>query len=213
MENRINNTVLGVDLEFVTHPGIFSPRYLDKGTLAMLSVVEFNKNDKVLDLGCGYGLVGILASKLIGPQNVVMVDNDDRCIEYSKRNAILNNVPTIKIVKSDGVKNLDDTGFTIIVTNPPYHEDFKVPKEFIHKSFNRMKLNGKFYLVAKRLLWYKNKLISIFGGVKIYNINGYYICRSKKESATYAKIENPKATQQKIKRSRKNHKIKLKHLK
>lgn len=185
----INVNIKDVDLKFNTSKEVFSPQGLDKGTLAMLSVVEFNQGDKVLDLGCGYGVVGILASKIIGATNVVMTDIDDSAISLTKENVILNQVTGTEVCQSDGFKNLNQKDFTLILSNPPYHADFKVPKEFIEKGFNRLALGGKMYMVTKRKEWYKNKLISIFGGVKIWEIDGYFIFMAIKKSNQYgAKI-------------------------
>ena len=189
-------------MEFATNSNLFSPNQPDRGTLAMLSKVDFRPGDKVLDLGCGYGLVGILAAKKIGPEHVVMVDNDDECIHYARLNAERNGVSSIKIIKSDGLDDMDETGFTLILCNPPYHVDFAVPKRFVHKGFNRMQLNGRFYMVTKRLLWYKNKLTGIFGGVRVDEIDGYHVFMSIKKNMTYAKVEDPKANKKKMGSSR-----------
>ena len=58
-------------------------------------------------------------------------------------------------------------------------------KSFIEKGFNRFLIGGKFYMVTKRKEWYKDKFISIFGGVKIYEKNGYYIFEAKKRDFKY----------------------------
>ena len=58
-----------IPLSFQTESSLFSPKAIDSGTLAMLSSVDFLPSDKVLDLGCGYGVVGILAAKLVGEAN------------------------------------------------------------------------------------------------------------------------------------------------
>lgn len=152
----------------------------------MLSVVDFSAMDKVLDLGCGYGVVGILAAKLISPTNVVMSDIDDESIEISRRNAELNGIFNMKIVKSDGFKNIDDKDFTLILSNPPYHSDFSIPKHFIEKGFNRLQIGGKMYMVTKRKEWYKNKLSAIFGGVRIHEIDGYFVFVAEKRTSQYA---------------------------
>ena len=68
----ISTQIKNVNLTFETHSSNFSPNNIDIGTLAMLSVTDFSKDDKVLDLGCGYGVVGILAGKLIGQENIIM---------------------------------------------------------------------------------------------------------------------------------------------
>ena len=70
----ISAEIKNVSLKFETDPSNFSPNGIDSGTLAMLSAVDFLPNDKVLDMGCGYGVVGILAAKLIGAGNVTMCD-------------------------------------------------------------------------------------------------------------------------------------------
>ena len=183
----IKTNIKGIDLVLETSAGVFSPKGIDLGTLSMLSVVDFRETDKVLDLGCGYGVVGILAAKIIGDHNVVMIDIDEEAIRLSRENCLLNNVQGVKIRKSDGFTNLDETAFTMILSNPPYHTDFSVAKMFIEKGFNRLSIGGRMYMVTKRRKWYENKLKSIFGGVKIWELNGYYVFMSIKKSGTYAK--------------------------
>jgi len=180
-----------IELTFETHKTSFSPNNLDKGTLAMLAVANLPENltteDKLLDLGCGYGTVGIYAAKLTDPQNVVMSDNNKSCIQLSTKNAAHNNVSGVKIIHSDGFANITDAGFAFILSNPPYHADFSVPKHFIEKGFNRLKLGGKMYMVTKRKDWYKNKLTAIFGGVRVWEIDGYYVFCAEKRGMTYGK--------------------------
>lgn len=182
----IDVTLKGVQLRFKTREGVFSPTRIDKGTQAMLAVVDFTEEDKVLDLGCGYGVVGILAARLIGPQKVVMVDNDELALNLARENAVLNGVPEVIIRNSDGFRQLSETRFTKILSNPPYHTDFSVAKHFIEKGFNRLVLGGKMYMVVKRREWYKNKMISIFGGVRIQEIEDYYVLCAEKRSLDYA---------------------------
>lgn len=182
----IRTNIKGIDLVFETSKNVFSPKSIDQGTLSMLSVVEFKESDKILDLGCGYGVVGILVAKIIGENNVVMVDVDEEAVQLSRKNASLNGVEGIKIVQSGGFDNLHEKDFTMILSNPPYHTDFSIPKKFIEKGFNRLSIGGKMYMVTKRKEWYKNKLVAIFGGVKIWELNGYYVFMSIKKTSTYA---------------------------
>jgi 16S rRNA (guanine1207-N2)-methyltransferase len=185
----IETTINGIKLEFKTDRMLFSPKRIDKGTLAMLSVVEFAENDKVCDLGCGYGFVGVLAAKIIGANNVILLDNEQLAVDISKENALLNDLSSLKVYKSDGFNNIEDHDFTKIICHPPYHTDFSVPKTFIEKGFNRLTINGKMYMVTKRKEWYKNKLISIFGGVKIWEIDDYFVFMALKKSERYANIK------------------------
>lgn len=178
----------GMDLVFETAPGLFSPGGIDAGTLAMLSAVEFGPEDKVLDLGCGYGVVGVLAARLIGPARVTMTDIDEKALEYAARNAALNRAEGVRLVKSDGLSGLDDAGYTLILSNPPYHEDFSVPKAFIEKGFNRLVTGGRLYMVTKREKWYRNKLAAVFGGVRVQKIDGYFVFMAEKRRAARGKI-------------------------
>lgn len=123
----------------------------------MLFEIEFLPGDKVLDLGRGYGVAGILAGKLIGEESVVMCDID----------------------------------FTLILCNPPYHADFSVPKKFIEVGFRKLAMGGKLVMVTKRLDWYKNKLISVFGGVKVREIQGYYVFAAEKRGRVIKKKKKP----------------------
>jgi len=182
----INETIKNIPLKFNTAIEIFSPDRVDKGTLAMLSVVDFADDDKILDLGCGYGVVGITAAKIIGAQNVVMSDVQKKAINLAQENAVLNGVDGVKIVLSDGFRDIHDKDFSIILSNPPYHADFSVPKHFIEKGFNRLRIGGKILMVTKRKDWYRNKLTAIFGGVKVYEIDGYFVFCAEKRSAKYA---------------------------
>lgn len=188
----ININVKDIGMRFNTSNEVFSPQNADKGTLAMLSVIEFNDSDNVLDLGCGYGIVGILSAKIVGATNVVMIDVDDRAVKVARENVILNGVEGVKLYQSDGFKNINEKDFTLILSNPPYHVDFSVPKEFIEKGFNRLVIGGKMYMVTKRKDWYKNKLVSIFGGVKIWEIDGYFVFMAVKKSSSYANVKPKK---------------------
>lgn len=185
----ISAEIKNVGLKFETDPSNFSPNGIDIGTLAMLSAVDFLPNDKVLDMGCGYGVVGILAAKLIGVGNVTMCDISESAVKQAKINAELNGVPDINIKISDGFSDITDNGFTLILSNPPYHTDFSVPKHFIEVGFKKLAVGGKMVMVTKRLDWYKNKLASVFGGVRVRKINGYYIFISEKRGERVPKKE------------------------
>lgn len=176
----ISANIKNIPLVFKTDETIFSPKAVDTGTLAMLSVIDFSPNDKVLDLGCGYGVVGILASKIIGGENVSMCDISETAVQYSKINAELNQIKNVDIKVSDEYENIEDSDFTLILSNPPYHTDFSVAKKFIEGGYKRLVFGGRMVMVTKRLEWYKNKLTSLFGGVKVREIDGYYVFIAEK---------------------------------
>jgi len=152
----------------------------------MLSCVQFGQYEKILDLGCGYGLIGIYAAKAIQQGDVWMTDRDPLALDYATRNSVLNHVEDIKVIKSDGFYDLRETNFTKILCNPPYHVDFSVPKHFIEKGFNRLVVGGSLWMVTKRKTWYSNKLRSIFGSVRVRVVDNYFVFEATKKSMSYA---------------------------
>ena len=186
-EQMIRATIRDRCLELETDPSLFSPRKPDPGTLALLSVVDLGVGDKVLDLGCGYGVVGIYAAQLVGTENVVLSDNNPRAIELARLNAERNGCCDLRVFLSDGFRDLRETGFTKILCNPPYHTDFSTPKHFIEKGFNRLKVGGEMWFVTKRERWYRNKFISIFGGVHIRRSGSYLVFEAIKKTHGYSR--------------------------
>ena len=178
--------VLGQKISLETQKGLFSPEHIDRGTLAMLSHVHFDSGMRIMDLGCGCGIVGIVAAKIAGEENVFMSDADPKAVEVARRNAERNGVSGVTLFISDGFRDVDASDFDLILSNPPYQTDFSVAKGFIEKGFNRLKIGGKLYMVTKRRDWYKNKIISVFGGVEIRETDGYYVFIAQRRSLRYA---------------------------
>ena len=185
-EQRMNIEIKGHILDMETAPGLFSPAHADRGTIAMLSKVEFQPGQRVMDLGCGWGLVGVIAAKICGAENVYMCDIDENAVAVARKNAERNGVGDVNICVSDGFRSVDAAGFDLILSNPPYQTDFAVAKSFIEKGFNRLKIGGVMYLVVKREKWYLNKMRAVFGGARSEMADGYYIISAQRRSASRA---------------------------
>lgn len=183
----------GKSIKVATKVSLFSPQGADRGTVAMLRHADFTPEDKVLDLGCGTGIVSLAACCFgVEPANITMTDADPEACSCSRENMEDNGFAGANIVCGDALEAVTDKGYTVILSNPPYHTDFKVAKTFIEKGFNRLSVGGRMLLVTKRKDWYKNKMISVFGGVKIFEEDGYFIFMSTKRSDSYAKKGNKK---------------------
>ena len=155
----MNIEIKGVALEMRSAPGLFSPAHPDRGTLAMLSQVEFAPGQRVMDLGCGWGLVGVLAARICGAENVYMCDIDPAAVETARMNAAINGVPGVNICVSDGFRAVDAAGF-----------------------------GGWMFLVVKREKWYLNKMRAVFGGARSREADGYYVISAQRRAASRAHI-------------------------
>jgi 16S rRNA (guanine1207-N2)-methyltransferase len=171
----IVQNISGIDLKFETDCKLFSYKSADKGTLFMLEKADIKSDDMILDIGCGYGLVGIYCAKKADPKNITMTDVDTVAVEYARRNLANNGITGVEVIESNAYENVERSGYTLILSNPPYHADFSVPKAFIEGGYRRLANGGRMYMVTKRLEWYKRKFISVFGGVRIFRCEDYYV--------------------------------------
>ena len=134
----------GLSLKFETDSGVFSKDYVDTGTQILLQALQKQiLGDRILDMGCGYGVIGIVLKKLYDLAEVTMCDINPRAIECSVSNAQRNG-SNCKILVSEGFNQLKET-YTTIVCNPP----IRAGKAVIYKIFE----DSAAYLESKGSLW------------------------------------------------------------
>lgn len=161
-----------VELELVSLPGNFSPRGLDAGTRAMLEEAEIPPGGRVLDLACGYGVAGIAASRL-GAGEVAYIDEDLAALEACKIN--LHSLGLEGELFHSHLPQAVPGNFDCILTNPPYHTEYKVAKSFLEFAARRLNPGGWLWLVVKKPHWYINKLRTLFGGCRAVERDGYHV--------------------------------------
>ena len=127
---------------------MFSKGELDFGTnLLIKNVLKHGVSGNILDLGCGYGAIGIILGKL-NNCDVTMSDINNRAIHLSKMNAKKNNV-TANIINSDGYENIEGS-FNYIISNPPIRVGKKKLYELLLNSKDHLKENGKLIIVVRK---------------------------------------------------------------
>jgi len=122
LKKDISYNYRGKELKFYVSQALFSSHSIDLGTnhlLKTLTSERFNKYNKVLDLGCGYGPIGNSLKSFYEPSVVHMVDRDALALEFSKQNVKFNNLSGVKIYGSLGYDDISDTDFDLIVSNIP----------------------------------------------------------------------------------------------
>ncbi len=142
------DTLLGHTLKFNTTWGLFSPKAIDGGTRLLLDHLQVRPDEQALDLGCGYGPIGLSIAKQASEGFCTMVDKDFVAIEYANKNARLNQIENVNIFLSDGCKHLGQESFTLVVTNLPAKTSKEHYYLFFYDAFLRLQPGGRIYVVV-----------------------------------------------------------------
>lgn len=166
----------GPSMEFLSRPGTFSYGRFDNGSRAMLEVAELQPGQNVLDLGCGCGAVGCLASTRTGPNGrATYIDSNLRAIQLTELNIAANNVPNATVLASANMEGLAPSSFDVVLANPPYYGDSLVARLFVAQSRDLLRQGGRFYIVTKMPTAVVPMVFESFGGCDVIENRGYSI--------------------------------------
>jgi len=179
--------VRGRSYHIVSKPGIFSWNRLDAGTRTLLDHLEIGENDTILDLGAGYGIIGVVAATLAPRGHAYLVDAHVAAVNASKRTIAANNVTNATALLSDVASDVRHIAFDIVATNLPFHlgikTEYQVALQFIKDAHAVLKVEGRLCLVANRFLKYEPFVTETFGNCHtIYSDNRYKMLKARKES-------------------------------
>ena len=172
------------EFTFFSDNGVFSKDKIDFGSNLLIETLIDNKKEeelKVLDVGCGYGLIGITLSKIL-KYDVTMIDINKRAIHLTEKNIELNNAKA-KALESNTYSNVDNK-FDLIVTNPPIRAGKKIVYEILDDAYNYLKENGELWLVIRKEQGAKSTIEHL---KERYQVNlmqrkkGFYIVMGKKK--------------------------------
>ena len=179
---KISQNINGVKFEFYTSSGVFSKDKIDMGTLILAENMIIGKNFKVLDIGCGIGILGIAASRLFGAK-AVMVDINKRAVMLAKKNIGLNKT-SAEIFQGNLYENINQNDFDAVLSNPPQSAGKELCFQLIEESKNYLKQNGNLQIVARHNKGGKTlskKMEEVFGNSKIIaRESGYSVYLSVK---------------------------------
>ncbi|ARI75408.1 class I SAM-dependent methyltransferase [Halobacillus mangrovi] len=172
-------------LDFTTDNAVFSKREVDYGSRLLIESYEEPQVDgDLLDLGCGYGPVGISLAKDFPDRHVWMVDVNERALSLADRNAKQNAVTNITIQESDRLQGLGEHKFASILTNPPIRAGKKVVHQMFEESYKALLDQGELWVVIQKKQGApsaKQKIEDLFGNVEVVvKQKGYYILKALK---------------------------------
>ena len=171
-------------LEFYTTWGLFSPRQIDDGSRMLLEFLDLSPSDHCLDLGCGYGVLGLCLAKMAPDGHILLVDKDFVAVEYAEKNRLHNRIENASCILSNGFNQVPAQQFDVIVSNIPA----KVGKEMLYiylfDALKYLKPGGSFYIVTITGLrqFFKRGFSEVFGHYeKIKQGKTYTVARGIKQ--------------------------------
>ena len=146
-ERWVDVKALGCDMRFVTDAGVFSRDGLDRGTEVLLEALP-PLAGRVLDLGCGWGPVGVTLARKYPALDVVMTDINTRAGELARRN-LAENGAKARVVQGDGFEGVEGD-FDAIITNPPIRAGKAVIYRLFDEARDRLRPGGALYIVIRK---------------------------------------------------------------
>lgn len=182
---QINANLMGNPLVFKTTWGVFSPREIDSGTDLLLKYLKVQPNEIALDIGCGYGPIGLAIAAIAKNGQVHMVDKDFVAVDYANKNAELNNLPQAKAYLSNGLSAVPkDLQFTTVVSNIPAKVGKEMLSIMLHDIKQQLAPGGQLVVVTINGLrdYMKRNFKEVFGNYeKVKQGRDYTISRCVKE--------------------------------
>jgi len=168
---------------FTTDNGVFSKKDIDYGSYLLIqNIYSLNNIKEFLDLGSGYGPIGIIYKRFNPDTNVTMVDINSRAIELSILNSEINKTKT-NVIKTDDILTLNNK-FDVVALNPPIRTGKENIYSLYEKSYEVLNDNGSLYIVIQKKQGAQssfNKLKDLFKEVKLIDrSHGYHIYQAIK---------------------------------
>lgn len=175
----------GRKFKFKADQGVFSKKEVDFGSRFLIDLFQMPEVEgPILDVGCGYGPIGLAIASMSNARTVHMIDVNERALELAKENATGNQILNVDIYESDRFENVKETEFAAIVTNPPIRAGKTIVHDILTRSYHHLKSNGELWVVIQKKQGApsaKAKLEEIFDEVELVGKNkGYYILKAKK---------------------------------
>lgn len=159
-------TLRGHSFTFRSTWGLFSPRSIDEGTRLLVEHLDLGEDDDCLDLGCGYGPIGLVMARLAHGGQTLMVDKDFVAVAFSNRNAQLNRLGNAQAILSNGFDQIPPKQrFDAIACNVPAKVGKELLSLYLYDARARLRPGGRLYLVTITGLrhFMKRNLEEVFG--------------------------------------------------
>ena len=145
---HFNATVSGFPLRFTTTHGIFSPTEVDEGSLLMLDYTDIAAHESSLDVGCGYGVLGMTLAKRAPQGFHTLIDKDYVAVDYTKKNLVANKITNAEAFLSNGLSEIGDRKFDLVVSNLPAKAGNELFYLYFYDALHHLNPGGRIVVVT-----------------------------------------------------------------
>jgi 16S rRNA G1207 methylase RsmC len=178
-------------IQAISRAGVFSHRRVDGGARALLKSAVIRPGNRVLELGCGSGIVSLAAALRAEGVVVHAIDSNARAVECTQRGAGLNGISNLTVdlstadrdKKGQPADSIADGVFDLVLANPPYYSNFRIAEIFARRAAQALKPGGTALFVTKKTDWYEEHLPALFAAISVDAVGNYHVVRCQKQTS------------------------------
>lgn len=147
---KLDTELRGRKFTFVSDAGVFSKTGIDYGSRVLIEALDIPDHANVLDVGCGYGPIGLSAAILAPKGHVTMLDVNERAVQLAQENARLNNIHNVDAKVSDRLEAVFGQSFDVIITNPPIRAGKETVHSIFEQAYEHLNPGGSLWIVIQK---------------------------------------------------------------
>jgi 16S rRNA (guanine1207-N2)-methyltransferase len=182
---RLAIRIRGIEVTLRTDAGVFSPTKLDRGTELLLESLPIKPHEVILDLGCGYGVIGILAAKMAPASRVILTEVNERAVGLARTNVKEAGLGNTEVRAGNLYEPVEGILFHHIVSNPPLRAGRAVVDRIVLEAPSHLLEGGHLWLVARTSQGaeaLRSRMEATFGNAEVVRRgSGYKVLRSTKQ--------------------------------
>ena len=171
-------------MKFVTDAGVFSKTGIDYGSRLLIETMSLPADARALDVGCGYGPIGLSAALIAARGSAMLVDLNERALELARENARLNGIFNVRVLQSDLFSALGGETFSHILSNPPIRAGKAVVHRLFAEARDHLESGGELWIVIRKQQGAPSalaRLEELYGDVRLMEREkGYHVFRARK---------------------------------
>jgi 16S rRNA G1207 methylase RsmC len=158
-----------------SRPGVFSHRHVDPGARHLMNEMQIEPGARVVDIGCGAGVVALAAACRADGVKAHAVDSNARAVQCTQRGAELNELDNLPIELNAGEDYAGAGTYDLALANPPYYSNFRIAQHFLSAGRNALRPGGRILVVTKYPVWFQQNMSHWYDDVRLNERKGYYV--------------------------------------